>query len=67
MAAQKSFQIKKNYEGYEKASLLAQMVRNLPKNARDPGLIPVLGRSPGKRNGNPLQYSMQWTEESGRL
>ena len=23
----------------------------------DPGLIPVLGRSPGEGNGNPLQYS----------
>ena len=23
----------------------------------DPGLIPVLGRSPGERNDNPLQYS----------
>ena len=26
-------------------------------NAGDPGLIPGWGRSPGKRNGNPLQYS----------
>ena len=26
-------------------------------NARDPGLIPGLGRSPGEENGNPLQYS----------
>ena len=26
-------------------------------NAGDPGLIPELGRSPGKGNGNPLQYS----------
>ena len=25
--------------------------------AGDPGLIPVLGRCPGKGNGNPLQYS----------
>ena len=25
-------------------------------NARDPGSIPVLGRSPGEGNGNPLQY-----------
>ena len=24
-------------------------------NAGDPGLIPGLGRSPGERNGNPLQ------------
>ena len=26
-------------------------------NARDLGLIPGLGRSPGERNGSPLQYS----------
>ena len=26
-------------------------------NAGDPGLIPVLGRSPGEGNSNPLQYS----------
>ena len=26
-------------------------------NARDPGLIPESGRSPGEGNGNPLQYS----------
>ena len=26
-------------------------------NAGDPGSIPVLGRSPGERNGNPLLYS----------
>ena len=26
-------------------------------NAVDPGLIPSLGRSPGERNSNPLQYS----------
>ena len=26
-------------------------------NAGDPGLIPVLGRSPGEGNGSPLQYS----------
>ena len=32
------------------------MVKNLPANAGDMGLIPGLGRSPGKGNGNPLQY-----------
>ena len=35
-------------------------------NAKDMGLIPGLGRSPGGGNGNPLQYScliMPWTEE----
>ena len=26
-------------------------------NARDPGLIPGSGRSPGEGNGIPLQYS----------
>ena len=26
-------------------------------NARDPGSIPALGRSPGEGNGNPLQFS----------
>ena len=36
------------------------MVKNLPASAgdaRDVGLIPGLGRSPGVGNGNPLQYS----------
>ena len=33
------------------------MVRNLPANARDEGLIPVSGRSHGEGNGNPRQYS----------
>ena len=35
---------------YSWASLVAQMVNNLPA-------MPGLGRSPGKENGNPLQYS----------
>ena len=33
------------------------MVKNLPANAGDVGLISGLGRSPGEGNGNPLQYS----------
>ena len=33
------------------------MVKNLPANAGDVGLIPELGKSPGEGNGNPLQYS----------
>ena len=33
------------------------VVKNLPANAGDPGLIPELGKSPGEGNGNPLQYS----------
>ena len=37
------------------ASLVAQRVKCLPVG--DLGSIPGLGRSPGERNGNPLQYS----------
>ena len=33
------------------------MVKNLPANAGNTGLIPGLGRSPGEVNDNPLQYS----------
>ena len=33
------------------------MVKNLPANAGDVGLIPGLGRFSGEGNGNPLQYS----------
>ena len=33
------------------------MVKNLPDNASDAGLIPGSERSPGEENGNPLQYS----------
>jgi len=39
-------------------------------NARDPGLIPGSGRSPGDGKGNPLQYSSLETscrEEPGGL
>ena len=39
------------------ASLISQLVKNLPTNAGDPGSIPGLERSPGEGNGNPLQYS----------
>ena len=34
------------------------MVKNPPANARDVGLIPGSGRSPGEGNDNPLQYSL---------
>ena len=40
-----------------RASLGAQMVKNLPANAGDAGSIPGWGRSPGEGNGNPLQCS----------
>ena len=33
------------------------VVKNSPAKAGDTGLIPGLGRSPGERNDNPLQYS----------
>ena len=33
------------------------MVKNVPTNVGDPGLIPGSGRSLGEGNGNPLQYS----------
>ena len=42
------------------ASQVALVIKNLPANtgdARDAGLIPGLGRSPGGGHGSPLQYS----------
>ena len=39
------------------AFLVAQMVKNPPANAGDPGLIPGSGRFPGEGSGNPCQYS----------
>ena len=35
--------------------------KNLSASSRDTGSISGLGRSPGVRNGNPLQYSCQET------
>ena len=46
------------------------VVKNLPANLGDSGLIPVSGRSPEEENGNLLQFSCwetPWTEEPGRL
>ena len=43
-----------------RASQVALVVKNPPANAGDiryMGSIPGLGRSPGERIGNPLQYS----------
>ena len=39
------------------ASLVAQIVKNPPANAGNVGSTPGSGRSPGEKNGNPLQYS----------
>ena len=33
------------------------MIKNLPANVGDAGLIPGLGRSTGEGNGNPFKYS----------
>ena len=33
------------------------VVKNPPATIGDMGLIPGWGRSPGRENGNPLQYS----------
>ena len=41
----------------ERASLIAQLVKNTPANAGDPGSIPGPGRSAGEGIGYPLQYS----------
>ena len=45
---------------YYGASRVALAVKNLPassKDKRDTGLIPMLEKSIGGENGNPLQYS----------
>ena len=45
-------------------------VNNTPANSGDTSSILGSGRSPGKENGNPLQYSclgIPWTEKPGRL
>ena len=36
---------------------MAQMAKNLPPNAGEPGLVPGLGRSPRGGHGYLLQYS----------
>ena len=41
----------------KRASLVAQMVKNLPAMLETLGSIPGPGRSPGEANGKPLQYS----------
>ena len=55
------------YMGFTDGSV----VKNLPANAGDVGLILGSGRSPGERNGNALQYSclgeIPWTKELGML
>ena len=46
------------------------VVKNLPANAGDAGLIPELGRWPAEGNGTQasiLDWEIQWTKEQGRL
>ena len=46
------------------------MVKNLPANAGDIGLIPGRGRSPGEgkaTHSSILAWEIPWTEEPGRL
>ena len=53
----------KAFKNYAKSTLPvwgfpgASVVKNLPANAGDTGLIPGSERSPGEGNGNRLQYS----------
>ena len=46
------------------------VVKNMPANAGDTGLIPGSGRSAGVANGcytSILAWKIPWTEEPGRL
>ena len=46
------------------------VVKNLPSDTGDMGLIPGLGRSPGEENATHssiLAWENPWTEEPGRL
>ena len=59
-----------NRQGKTQASLVAQMVKKSACNAGDLGSIPGSERSPGRANGNPLQYlawRIPWTKDPGRL
>ena len=46
------------------------VVKKLPADTGDLGLIPGLGRFPGEGNGSPLDilaWKIPWTEEPGML
>ena len=47
------FILKQDETGFPSGSV----AKNTPANVGDMGLIPGMGRSPGKANGNPLQSS----------
>ena len=44
-------------QGHSPINISVSVVKNLPADAGDTDSIPGSGRSPGERNGNPLQYS----------
>ena len=43
--------------GFPAGSVVKKKKKNPPAKAGDPGSTPASGRSCGKENGNPLQYS----------
>ena len=50
--------------------MVAQMIKNLPANAGDAGLILGLGRSPEEEmatHSSILAWEIPWTEEPSRL
>ena len=47
----------KNHPAHNVSSSRADKFESIYTYGGDTGLIPGLGRSPGKGNGNPLQYS----------
>ena len=56
----------KNYDIYTFPG--GSVIKNLPANAGDTGLIPGSGILPGEGNGNPLQHlswEIPWTEKPG--
>ena len=53
MVMSQKFQVLRSFWGFPGGLVL----KNLPANPRDNGLIPGLGRYPGEGNGNPPQYS----------
>ena len=49
-------------------TIFIQFCKESDSNVGEPGLIPGSGRSPGKGNGNPLQYScLENSMDSGEM
>ena len=55
--SQKTYPTFESHYCEERASLIAQLVKNSPANAGDVASIPGPRRAPGEGKGNPLQYS----------